>query len=408
MLGMMTWTCWTRLGLAAVVWLLAMGCVSGSEGDDDDLSVGDGDADTDADGDGDGDADADVDADADADFLPCRDFPSPWTEETPDADAMGWGAIAVAPDGSPTLVYTTQDQVRIAAKNGAGWASASLDLPTIGVSIEPLVFDGAGDAHTSFRDTEGRVWHATNASGGWVLENVGETADVGAFTRVSVARDGRVHVLYADGALQDASYVDGAWSSVAIPGESAPHLTVATGPDGTVHVASVTASSEVRYGSNVSGEWSFRSIDDELGSDEFLLMNMTVTPWLAFDGDAVVIAYHAIGELRWVRIEADGPAVVLPPISTAAFDEDSLYFALEPSGRWHVTYVTDDAEIHYATNCEGGWMDVLVLEHAPMLSAPEFWAPMALGPDGSPLLLYSGAYSLPGNVRSHQPKLLHP
>jgi hypothetical protein len=397
-------------GLGAV---LVAGCY-GSEhtADDDDSAAPDGDADVDADVD----ADAGVDAGDEVDAPACVDLPSPWRLETPDPESLGWATIGVGPDGAASIVYTMQDaSLRFATHAADGWTIDILPVDGTGTSLEPPVFDATGAAHVSFREGSGDVRYATNASGAWTAEVVGHVdrqdgVDFGGTSRVAVAPDGSPRVVYADFAgLWEASPVDGAWSLQAIPGGDPAHYhAAAVSPDGALHVVWVTDSWHVRHATDAAGDWSVQTLDEDLGHDETVLMNMTITPQLSFDGDDLLIAYHAIGELRSFRITPDGAIEARDPVPTAGLDEASLAFVLEPPSTWHVSYVTGKSDIRYARLCDEGWDDVLAQgQPAASFGSGGFWAPLAVSADGMPVLVYFGQAAF-DNFFSFQPKVLFP
>jgi hypothetical protein len=112
------------------------------------------------------------------------------------------------------------------------------------------VLDAAGARHVVFQDAG--VFHATDASGAWVIELVAG----GGTPSIDVDAGGALHVALidaVDGVLH-ARLAAGVWVTEVVDASGADQTTdIAVGPDGIIHLAHMTDAGRLRHAASQPG-----------------------------------------------------------------------------------------------------------------------------------------------------------
>ncbi len=224
---------------------------------------------------------------------------SSWTIETiADAEVLdastGIGLALDSADHAHAAYFDfTAGDTRYATNASGTWAAQTIEhlglFTTPGAATDEwvgLALDAGGHAHVSYLD-----WHngysaryATNLSGAWVKET---SAPSTGWTPVPIAlaASGEAYVAYSFlQPLKLATNASGAWVVQTLDQGQIGSPSIAVDGAGKYHIAYGTVGSgqnmEVKYGTNVSGNWTVVTVDSYTG-----IGAGTANPSLALDGN---------------------------------------------------------------------------------------------------------------------------
>jgi hypothetical protein len=311
--------------------------------------------------------------------------PTAWgftTELLPLAQADYWGStLALAADGSEHVLFreTETGALRHLWFGAEGWSTETIASYADASGTIGAGFDASGALHVAFTGTDaGGLWHATNASGTWVLDAVDPegTLPQAEQMAMAVAPDGSVHLAVGrwsyDTAPRYATNADGAWIQEqpdATPNSIASYPTLAVDATGRVRLASLQYDPEtyVTYLklSTRDGSWTTERVSP---ADETV---SGMGPSLALDDrDLPVIAYVVSADGSWsirlATLDATGrtwSATTVTPTADNPPSEMKLALAADRTpalaftGQNHGTFLaTGDCAKPVAaidTNCDG-------------------------------------------------------
>jgi len=264
-------------------------------------------------------------------------------------DGGGFDFEDVSTGVSPTLAVAGDGTVRFAAVNPY-WADTLLFLSNESGAWREEVIDGTpvisgapavaaldGDIHVTYvRANANALKHATDASGAWVADDVGQVAfgDLA----IAVAPDGAVHVAYMDHSTFHVMHaVDdgGGWTVDDIARElGQTSIEIAVAPDGTPHLAWMGwATGDLNYATNATGDWVVDVIADEGVS--------AAAPAIAVDsGGHVFVSYTMVADvwLGTLRLATDAHGDWELSDVEGAGNEWTSGIAIGPDDAIHIAY----------------------------------------------------------------------
>jgi len=298
-----------------------------------------------------------------------------------DASGVEWTALAV--DTADHLHvgyydgrYTGSNQ-QVGTVNYATDATGSWQLQPVG-SVAPTVYASLaiqattdGRIHMAWYDFQTyRVLHGIQQGGTWSTEVIASNAlNV---TTVAMARDAdnHLHVLYNPGGqVTYATNASGSWASEVIGNNgviygSATTAAIAVAPSGKVHVGYYDYAARVlKYVTNVSGSWVTETADGQA--------DVGLHPAIALDGDGnpQLACYDVTNaDLRHASRTAGGWSTRV--LDSAGDVGVSVGMTADAAGHLHISYtdVTNRA-LKYATNASGAWQ-TYVIDSSTLVSGP--------------------------------------
>jgi hypothetical protein len=147
------------------------------------------------------------------------------------------------------------------ADNGGGGGDAG--------AYTDIAIDSVGNIHISYNDWKnGRLKHATNASGSWVPEIVDSNGDVGWYTSIAIDTSDTLHISYYDYTNLDLKYARGtfgSWSMETVDGAAGDvgqDTSIAIASSGTVHISYYDATNkDLKYATGTFGSWGIMTLD---------------------------------------------------------------------------------------------------------------------------------------------------
>jgi len=362
---------------------------AGPDSDVDSDTDSDVDADTDSDTDTDTDTDSESDTDTDTDTG--TDPPGPkcpegvtWLAETVDApNDTGWTTrMAVAEVDAPHLVYVdvTRSDIRHAWRDGEAWQTETIED---GATLGGLVFDGTGVLHVVYEwwvAGDSNLRHGTlEGDGGWLIEDIDE-ASTGIYAAIFADAADTLHVAYwyrdvdTQTYLRYATDAGGGWAIDEIGVSAAGGACIAVDGD-IVHVGVVA-----------SGNAQVRTLDAGTWTTEFVgaARANACSIFLDADGALRYLYNHDGGDLRYAS--NDGGGWVEDPIETDVYTVGPS--VLDADGALHAVFIRfrdfagEPGDVEYITDAGGGWVVETIAE------GPASDASLALGPDGSVHVAY--------------------
>ncbi len=301
---------------------------------------------------------------------------------------VAWVRATVAGNGGDPGVWHA-----IEHPNGT-WTSERVLAAGSGVLGPDLAIGPSDAVHLAFVRTdpgnEG-VYHATNATGSWVISRVAPlAADAGvSAARVQAAPSGDVDVAWAgaDGVFV-ATHSGGTWGS---PVEVSPD------PAGSVDLVRSGADLQLVFGRLSAGQpagvahaasigggaWTVEDVDD--GAD--------ATPRLAVDGDGHLhVAYLRVSPEPQVRYATDAGGSWADGVVSRSWTWVDPAFAVDAAGHHHVAVGRTGTEsgLWYGTDAGGTWsMERLTT------TAPDGPVGLAVAPDGTASIAYGDSDPAP-------------
>jgi hypothetical protein len=198
--------------------------------------------------------------------------------------------VLVGGDGHPHIIYSTGQQLRLAAESGDEWDIETIDPGTEGHSFMrgAATLDADGHLHSTYTDHYGELRYATNASGVWAIESVAAT--YGRST-LAAAASGDIHVLYGSGTLAYARR-GAAWTREVLDSGDIGTMGLVLGMDERVEVAYGSRGGSLgslRWTTNAGGKW-LREI-------------------IAFEGHDPAVAMDNQGQMHVVYFDAEDGAI---------------------------------------------------------------------------------------------------
>jgi len=244
---------------------------------------------------------------------------SAWTVETlvgtADGEYAGSGLSATsAADGSVYLAHQYQDtrqgeatselRVEAIAPDGqhttevvdagrANGLATSIAVQQDGAVHVAWAYCGPSCGETTEqRDLDASILYATNDSGDWVVETVGEPGSSREKPSIAFDPDGQLWIAYEDVDRQGlwvARRTAGGWEEQEVdPGHFAVgRVHLAIDPAGSLHIVYVVSedaylSNEVRYATNAGGAWRTLPIDDTAANEPVLALDRQGRPVIGY------------------------------------------------------------------------------------------------------------------------------
>jgi len=278
-----------------------------------------------------------------------------WSGEIVDADLWSnyeYTALAVDPTGGAHLVYSGRLPdlgVTYATNAGDDWTYEDVDNRTQIPDMVTIALDNAGAVHAVYVDSSSstaRLRYATNASGNWTAQTVanadGEYSDL--CVTLQVEGDGTAHVAWYDDDSETVYYADNAagnWAKVTIQDDLSflDSLSIQLDGNGAAHLVFSDY-----YATNASGAWSVDELNLYSPNSLSLALDAADRAHLAFEcSGGLCYGSNVSGQWETRRIDnLDGDYYIL----RTAGDFPSL--ALDDAGNAHVAYLGESA-VWYAT-----------------------------------------------------------
>lgn len=259
----------------------------------------------------------------------------------------GWKTGFVAPTTASTDLRTTS----IATDAASGVHLHDAYNQCTHYSTNPSSEITYCDAYSYFND------YITDATGSWVMHTIGPSPYVDAHIAVDSAGD--VHVGYAgfQGVIH-AIYAGGAWAAETVDAQGWCGSSLALDAANRVHVAyyaNPVSSSELRYGTNVSGTWVHHTVDLFIRDIGCSIAAASLS--IAVDtAGAAEIAYAGKYPDYGLKYATNRSGAW----TTATIDSGyipNLSAALDANGRMHVSYADNTHQIKYAhQDVSGAWV----------------------------------------------------
>jgi hypothetical protein len=232
-------------------------------------------------------------------------------------------ALRVTPDGSIHVVwYDFQTGFRLlhAVKQAGIWSTEVIAANALNVTTVAMASDAAGVLHVVY-NPEGKVTYATNLSGSWRSEPVGDSGIVYGGVRtcaIAASASGQVHIGYYDHSTRNLKYARknaGVWVTETVDAQAdvGLHTAIALDAIGDPHLAYYdVVNGDLRHATRSGGGWVAESLDS---SDDV--------------GTAVDMIRDAVGHLH---------------VSYADETRHALKYATNSSGSWR-TYTIDGSSV---------------------------------------------------------------
>jgi hypothetical protein len=267
----------------------------------------------------------------------------------------GYASLALDASGYAHVSYRTAAGVAYATNGPAGtWSSQAVDGAAGNMGGTGIALDAGGKVHISYYDSaNGRLMYATNASGAWVLEPLATSG--GLANSIVVDASGDISIAFSSTApndsLQYLARTGGTWSAPeSISGSSDRVASVSLAKDGAglAHIAYAVGSGlcAIRYAvqDGASG-WNDDVINVSASCGAALALGTGDAPHVAYvDGQVLFVADKSSG--NWASATAD---------TMSWIGGGDVSIAADASGRLHVGYQDNNANLKYATNATGGW-----------------------------------------------------
>jgi len=196
-----------------------------------------------------------------------------WVAEDVDSDALNVTTVSMAHDslGHLHVVYNPSGIVTYATNASGAWAAEVIgNNHVIGGGVtSAIAIDASDKIHVAYYDYSVHVLkHVTNASGVWVTETIDNQGDVGLHVSIVANTLGKMHLSYYDstnGDLKYASNASGAWVTQTLDnvGDVGAATGIALDGSGNVHISYTDATKHaLNYATNASGNWATLTIDD--------------------------------------------------------------------------------------------------------------------------------------------------
>jgi hypothetical protein len=286
-------------------------------------------------------------------------------------------SIAVNDKGEVFISYYGGRNLSLAINSDGRWINNVIDrgtvLSTNGVvgSNNSITIDEQGGIHISYLDDlNGDLKYATNQSGSWVTTTLDEAGDVGVGSSIAVDKNGKIHVSYGirvwDNThtavtfkgLKYATNTSGWWETYTLDARYnvGEYTSIAIADNGKVHIAYTghyDYDGGLNYIANISGSWERQTVADHPQSGEqgiSMALDMNGKAHIAynmpFHGDGLEYATNASGSWVSTLLDDEGNTGYRPSI------------ALDSNGKVYISYYKHYPEslLKYATNVSGKWV----------------------------------------------------
>lgn len=274
------------------------------------------------------------------------------------------GQIKPGPGGALHAAYYRPgvQQIWYAAEVSGAWQRSQVAgayLSTSGITDYmplSLAIDANGKAHVSYGDAfnGNRAQYATNATGGWVVEQIEAANAAQQMTSIAVAADGTPHVVYhvneccGSGQIRYANRAGGTWQVTGLSDSNVYSKAIALDAAGFVHLVYDTGGFVV-YRDNTGGSFD-RQVISGAG-------NLGASLALDASGKSHVVYYqeypHAVKYVNnvggaWVTQTVDNCYCRMPKIAVAA--GGTVFITVENGAQGR--------RVRFITNAGGGWTAV--------------------------------------------------
>ncbi len=284
-----------------------------------------------------------------------------WWRETVDDELdspVYWHSIAVEDADKVHISYTGIDGMEYANNTSGGWEAEALDPSSAYASS--IVVDGLGDVHIGYVNDydNGHLYYATNASGEWEMIDLGITDD---YSNLSIALDSSesLHIAYTSDGIRHATNLTGTWVTESV-GEGSDASLALDGSD-KIHV-SFSRNDDLNYATNISDLWVTAALASpgNLGDKTSIALDASERAHISYlDDTNGTLKYATNASGAWV-VETIGPASI---------DGSYTSIALDGSGGAHICYLAADSSLGYATKVSGTWTTETVAANGRAVSS---------------------------------------
>lgn len=278
-----------------------------------------------------------------------------WSTEVVDAVSNGrYTDIALAPDGSPRIVYWDNSGLGYAEKIGGSW---NLEVPsTLPGLYNSIALDVAGNPRiSSYRQgADFDLYYAERNNGVWNVEAVATADAIGQWSSIALDAAGNPHIACRNittSSLIHAERIDGVWSLDSLdPGGTGLHTSIAVRSDGVIGISYYDQNDdEVRYIERIGGVWGSPEVVAPTAGDP---LDGEARTSLAFDPEGNPHISFTDGGLQILRhgTRENGTWIVE---NVTTFDDQGQYssIALDSYGNPHVSYYDNtDGDLMYANS----------------------------------------------------------
>ncbi|MFN0151570.1 MAG: FlgD immunoglobulin-like domain containing protein [bacterium] len=273
------------------------------------------------------------------------------------------------------------------SQSEAEFTSEAVDTaPTDVASPTSLRLDADGAAHVAYFKNpftvSSSVTYATNASGAWVRETVG---DDGEYCSLVLDAAGAPHISYAYGGPSSPLYYayksGGSWTTEEPDTAVAIWTSIAMNAQGVPSIAYVWGETlaELRIARKPGGIWNVHTLDTNTQALEYVahVVDANDDPHVAYKrvfgaGSTVRYAYRSGG--AWFIETVDDPG---------SSEGDWLALAADDTGTPHLSYLTSSGRLRYARKSDGSWL-VETVENVGSTQGTS----IAIDLDGNPHITY--------------------
>ncbi|MCB9489077.1 MAG: hypothetical protein H6684_10140 [Deltaproteobacteria bacterium] len=293
----------------------------------------------------------------------------PWTRTAVATGVDEEEDFAVASDatGHAHLIGTRPSLDQVVHMNDASgaWNSEAIDAETT-TNWPAMLFDDDGYLHAMYVNSDGDLEYATNAHGSWVTQIIdGEGNNTGRSLEIGIDGDGALHasyLFYNSKWLKYATNKTGSWvvSVVDAGPVNTNQQANAVLSDGTVYIAYLSDSNELRVVENSTGAWQFTTLEAPDVPDQFFRLETDANDHLHFlyatyDDETITYGTNASGDWEYE------PAFFMDETDASYYTQ----MAIADDGSAHIVTAPYDwvygyeVGVYYITNMSGEWQSTL-------------------------------------------------
>jgi len=223
-----------------------------------------------------------------------------WSVEIPDTalGSGGYSSLVFDRNGDPHISHWNyyQQTLWYSVRTGGTWSNEVVDPGpgNVGVGCSLALLDGT-TPYVSYEDNTNGTLKVAHKDGGWILEVVDPSGDVGEYTSLALDSSGNPHVAYYDQFTRDLRYayrLNGSYV-IEVPdavGDVGDYASLALDVDDIPHIAYYDATwSDLKYATKRNGSWIVERVDTkgDQGTNASIALDPAGNPVIAyFDADA--------------------------------------------------------------------------------------------------------------------------